>query len=464
MQFVPFPKRSKVFNLFSSLFLFIGLLISLSLHAQTKPIHVGVARIDITPDRPIRLTGYASRTTVSEGVAQKLWAKAIAIGTDREGPSLLITVDLLGIPAFITNELAQKLAAQSAVRRPHLAVCATHTHNGPALGGVATNILSDLTAEQMADIAAYTAGLKEKLLKVALEALAGRRPAYLSWGRGKVGFATNRRVLRDGKYVFGENFEGPVDHDLPVMRITGGGGEIRAVWINYACHCTTFGATNQIHGDWAGTACEMIEKDYPGALALVSIGCGGDANPSPRGEMEHVLQHGSAVHQEVKRLLAGSMTPIRETPKAEYEEVELFFAHIPTWEELLERGRESNWEDRYAKKHLEILTNGGEIPASISYPIQSWTFGNDLAVVFLGGEVVVDYALKLKKELDRSRLWINAYANDVPCYIPSRRILREGGYEAERSMYYYNKPSPFRPEVEDLIVTKVLDLVGGRFR
>jgi neutral ceramidase len=48
-----------------------------------------------------------------------------------------------------------------------------------------------------------------------------------------------------------------------------------------------------------------------------------------------------------------------------------------------------------------------------------------MAMVFLAGEVVVDYALRLKWEIDQKRLWVVAYSNDVPCYIPSRRILSE---------------------------------------
>src|SRR4029450_11779061 len=79
--------------------------------------------------------------------------------------------------------------------------------------------------------------------------------------------------------------------------------------------------------------------------------------------------------------------------------------------------------------------------------------------VFLGGEVVVDYSLRLKRELDAERLWINAYANDVPCYIPSQRILREGGYEAESSLWYYDRPQRLAPETEELIVRTVKELL-----
>jgi len=77
---------------------------------------------------------------------------------------------------------------------------------------------------------------------------------------------------------------------------------------------------------------------------------------------------------------------------------------------------------------------------------------------------VVDYALRLKRELDASRLWVTAYANYVPCYIPSRRILAEGGYEAEDSLWYYDRPTRISPEAEDLIVGTVRSLLPRAFR
>ena len=63
------------------------------------------------------------------------------------------------------------------------------------------------------------------------------------------------------------------------------------------------------------------------------------------------------------------------------------------------------------EKHLETLQRGEAIQTELSYPIQAWTFGDELSVVFLASEVVVDYSLRLKRELDVERLWVGAYAN-----------------------------------------------------
>src|SRR5206468_6263881 len=100
----------------------------------------------------------------------------------------------------------------------------------------------------------------------------------------------------------------------------------------------------------------------------------------------------------------------------------------------------------------------------VPYVIETWTFGDQLAMVFLAGEVVVDYDLRLKTDFDPKRLWVSAYSNDVPCYIPSKRILAEGGYEGGGAMVYYAKPAKFAPAVENIIIHAVHEMLPQGFR
>jgi hypothetical protein len=87
------------------------------------------------------------------------------------------------------------------------------------------------------------------------------------------------------------------------------------------------------------------------------------------------------------------------------------------------------------------------------YPIQVWLLGDQVVWVALGGEVVVDYSLRLKKDLPKGRaIWVTAYANDVMAYIPSRRVLKEGGYEGDSSQIYYGQPTKWAPGIEEVIV------------
>src|SRR5436305_7534506 len=95
---------------------------------------VGVARVDITPSYPVRLSGFGFRRTESEGVTQRIWARALAV--DDGEPAVLITVDNLGIPAGMVEEVARRLGQKAGLKRDRLAITATHTHTAPMLKGV----------------------------------------------------------------------------------------------------------------------------------------------------------------------------------------------------------------------------------------------------------------------------------------------------------------------------------------
>ena len=441
-----------------SIFCLLLLALTSTLSAATDGVQVGVARIDITPEYPVRLSGYAVRKAESEGVEQKLWAKALAIGSDQEGPAILITVDNCGVCANVIDEVAARLKAKTGVIRERIAVCSSHTHSAPCTVGFAPNIfVTSIPAEQQATIERYTGELTDKLERAALSALARRRPARLAWNQGKVTFARNRRTAR-----------GPVDHALPMLAAMDPDGKLRAVIANYACHCTTLGGDFNKHcGDWAGYAQEEIERNHPDAVALITIGCGADANPHPRegtNGLALTKQHGAELATEVKRILDGTLIPLQQKLECRAKRIELPFDTQPTRDQWEQRAKQEGIVGYHAKRYLERLDRGEKLPATLPYFIQTWNFGDQLAMVFLAGEVVVDYSLRLKREFDADRLWVTAYANDVPCYIPSRRILQEGGYEAETSLWYYDRPARLASAVEDLIHSTVAELMPASFQ
>ncbi len=421
---------------------------------QSESLSVGVAKIEITPEEPIRMSGYGSRNVLSSGVAAPLFAKALAFGDD-DRATLLVTADLVGVPGWLTREVAARLG----IPAERLAICATHTHSGPQLRGLLVPIfMEDIPGEEMAAIDRYSDALVDKIESVCRAALANRRPSRLEWGIGEVGFASNRRVLENGKWTgFGVQADGPVDHSLPVMRIADDQDRLSALLVNYACHCTTLGGDfHEIHGDWAGEAQRLIEERHPGVTALIAIGCGADANPNPRGSMESVLQNGKTLADEVDRVIGARLKRIRQGPSTRVDRIALPLDPLPSresWETLAASSEKTAY---YGKLILERLNRGESLPTSIDYPIQTWTFGTDLAMVFLPGEVVVDYSIKLKELFDAEKIWINAYANEAPSYIASRRLYYEGGYEVDRSMYYYDKPTRLAPETEELVLDEVL--------
>jgi len=441
------------------------------LAAEPAQVPVGVAVVDITPDYPIRLVGYGSRKTESEGIASRLKARALAIGDDSGsngggGPAVLLAVDNCAVGSNVIEQVAARLKTKVGLKRERFVVCSTHTHCGPALTSELDFIFgSPIPPDQRARIDRYTGELTDALEKAALAALAARSPASLAWGQGRLGFAANRRVLKDGRWVnFGVNPNGPVDHSLPVLRATDATGRVRAVLFGYACHCTTLGGEfNKICADWAGYACDEIEQQTPGSIALASIGCGADANPEPRRGLDDAKQHGLATAREVNRLVRTALAPLPGRIDAKFRKLELPLEPPPSRATLEERTKRPGSEGYLARTLLKRLDRGEALSTSVPYTVQTWCFGDEMAMVFLAGEVVVDYALRLKWEIDQNRLWIAAYSNDVPCYIPSRRILSEGGYEADLSMVFYGHPSRFAPVTEDLIIQTVHDLLPAPF-
>ncbi|MEO8353098.1 MAG: PVC-type heme-binding CxxCH protein, partial [Chthoniobacteraceae bacterium] len=312
----------------------------------------------------------------------------------------------------------------------------------------------DIPDEDQAAIDRYTREFTDKLVEVALAAARDLQPARLEWGIGCVDFARNRRTPG-----------GPVDHDLPVLVVRSLDGRPRAIWFSYACHCVTL-SNNLISGDWAGFAQSEIERDFPGAIGLASIGCGADANPDTgvTGEKADVARsQGREIADEIKRLLAAPLTEITERPVMRRASIELAFDTPRTRAEWEERAQLQDAVGHHARVNLARLDRGESLPTEIAYPIQTWRFGDQLALVFLPGEVVVDYALRLKREFDRARLGVVAYANDAPCYIPSERVLREGGYEGGDAMIYYDKPQRLAPGLEAQIVAAVHAQVPATF-
>ena len=420
-----------------------------------------MAKVDITPEYPVRMYGYGARKTESEGVAGRLKASALALGGDGgDGPAVLLSVDCGAVPADVCRELLRRVQAKAPLKAERFMIANSHNHSGPDLKGMGST-----SGDERRHLEQYAKELTGKLEGVVLAALAARKPGRLAWTRGSVGFAANRRVLKDGKWGgFGAVPEGAVDHSLPLLRATGADGKLLAVVVNYACHNTTLrGDFKQIHGDWAACAQESIEAGHPGAAALVTIGCGADADPRPHGTVELCRRHGRALADEVKRLLAGPFKPVSPNLTARSIRLEIPYALPPPIAELKEIAKKSYPAERLLKR----LERGDKPPATQTYQIAAWVFGDDLAMVFLADEVVVDYALRMKRELDGGRLWINAYSNDVSAYVVSNRLLKEGGYEVDNSLsakVTYGWPDRLQPTMEDRVLQRVKALLPEGFR
>jgi len=427
----------------------IGLVVLGSFPVGAAEWQVGIARTDITPAEAVWMAGYAARTRPAEGTVHPLWAKALVVEDRRGERAVIVTTDLIGLVREPADRIGARVRERTGIDRERIVFNSSHTHCGPVVLGCA-DIAHHMKAEDIALAAAYREKLEDKLVQLIADACQAMRPARLACGEGTATFAANRRN-RSVK---------PVDHAVPVLLVSDENNQPLAVLFGYACHNTTLGAFYQYNGDYAGFAQIELEAKHPGAAAMFMIGCGADANPQPRGQLEHAEQHGKALAAAVEQVLSGELSPVRGPLAVALERVDLPFVDPPAKDDLERRRGEGNvYQQRLTELLLKRIADQGEIDRAYPYPVQVVRFGHDLALVALAGEVVVDYAIRLRKEFESERIWIAGYSNEVFAYVPSERVLAEGGYEGGDAMVYFGWHGPFQPGVEDRVVGLVKKLM-----
>jgi neutral ceramidase len=423
----------------------------------------GTARENITPPAGLWMTGYASRDKPAEGTAQELWAKALAIADPAGNRGVLLTLDQCGISRQSTDRVAAELVRRHGLPRSAVMVNVSHTHCSPQLAGN-LNGIQVLPPDGLAKSIAYTRDLEQRMIRAADAALAALSPARIAWGADEAHFGFNRRENPEKDVVAlraAGKLKGPFDPRVPVLAVRGVDGALRALLVSYACHNTTLGIFKW-HGDYAGSAMVELERRHPGANVLFTIGCGADINPGPRREEKFAEEHGRALADAADRALTRSLTPVEGGFSSAMEDITLNFSRRPTEEQLheAETKQQANqgMHRAWAASVRELIRTRGDKLLQYDYPVQAWRLGA-LSWVALGGEVVVDYALRLRREAG-DNVWVFGYSNDVMAYIPSERVLKEGRYEGDTSMVPYGQPGPWAPGLEDRIVEKSRDLLA----
>jgi len=243
--------------------------------------NIGVARKSITPETPVWLTGYASRTEPSTEVLHDLWAKALVIEDNKKSKIIIVTTDILGLSRDISQEVIRRIKETHGTDRSRILLNSSHTHSGPVIWP-SLSIIFDFDPEEQKAAMSYAEKLTDAMVEVVNMAVASMEPMKLSYGQGIAGFAVNRRQSGEKGIVIGVNPGGPVDHTVPVLKAEDRNGNVKAILFGYTCHNTT-SRSYLINGDYSGFAQLEIEKMYPGAIAWYMAGCGADLNPHPRG-------------------------------------------------------------------------------------------------------------------------------------------------------------------------------------
>ena len=436
----------------------VGLLVLLGSVTVGAEWQAGVAKVEITPTEPIWMAGYASRKHPAEGTIHPLWAKALTIEDERGQKVVILTTDLIGSVRRLSDAVGDRVAKSTGIGRERILINSSHTHSGPVVMGCA-EVAHAMDEEQFAKVRSYSAKLEDKLVAVVEESVERMKPAKLSYGVGEAKFAINRRAKRESGFVISPNPKGPVDHSVPVLRVADEQGRMIAALFGYACHNTTTSGY-KINGDYAGYAQIAFEKSHPGVTGLFMIGCGGDSNPEPRGELSMAEDHGRELAGAVDRVLGADMAEVGGPLAVAFGRVDLPFVDPPDAAGIKRLEDDGNvYKQRLGKLLAKRMAEKGSLDRSYPCPVQVVRFGDDLSMVAIAGEVVIDYAIRLRREFADDQLWVAGYSHEVFAYLPSERILAEGGYEGGGAMVYFGWHGPFEPGVEELVVGLTKELM-----
>ena len=400
-----------------------------------SPLRAGVARIDITPDKPVTMSGYDARTGLSSGVHDPLSARVLAFEADGER-LVLISTDLIGFYSGTADHIRQALLREFSLQPSELFLTAIHNHAGPALTidpqrGHAHNL-------------EYTEKLKGKLIQVVRQALGNMEPVRLGLGVGSCPMGVNRRELRvsnsgTGSIVLGRNVYGPTDKEVLVMKVATPEGKLKAVAFDYATHATCLGGKNYtISGDVLGLAEQFVEKIL-GSDAIVPAfaGASGNINPWLRAEVgfdappgwipEPVLQ-GTFLGEEVVHVYRS----ISQTGSADKIGTAFATLQLPV----------KPPEGASAKKSQEP----GTLPLNVTVARLG-----DVAFVGLGAEVCTEIGMAIKAASPCAHTFVITHCNGAASYLPTKEMYVQDGYEV--------KTSPFAPQAADIVIREAIRLL-----
>ncbi|KAA8499598.1 hypothetical protein FVE85_7183 [Porphyridium purpureum] len=449
---------------------------------------------DITPQAPLWLAGFASRTRPAESAQAllniPLWCKAIALQAngmnmvgesleDSERPHVLISLDLIGGHQSFRRKVAKRLESSELGLRPGEWVLSfSHTHSGPVFGDVLQILHGNLSLEHKQQLAEYensvllsVTELVSEVLKGLLDAKTSAQPVLLRY-IPDVTFsaAVDRRANRESELRMGYPRRGVFDHSVPVLSFESmRTGRPVVVVYSYAAHATVLTENFLYSGDFPAFASLAIEKvlrhEGENALAVFVPGCAGDQNMFPRGRIEDVQALGFGLADEI---LAGIFdktkvqSVIQPLLRSRFNELEISFERRISIAELRLMARSTAWyEQALSKMYLRKLKqlNMAETDNVYPYPLALWAFGRgnaSLSVAWLSGEAVVDFSELLRECAGSRLLVVSAYAFEVMGYIPSKRVWLEGGYESgQRSSALYGMPSRFASSLQDSICNAI---------
>jgi hypothetical protein len=384
--------------------------------ASQAAIKGGCARVDITPRASVWLSGYGARNKPSDGIADKLYARALVLD-DGQNKMAIVSADLLWVPLKITAEIRREVKEKIGIPEKNVLICATHTHFGPKIDRITKN-WPDTPASEIDE--SYVQTLKKKIADSILAANKNMRQVKLGAVKGEIPEIVYNRRTRKADGAVAMTFRlppadpnlifGPIDPELCILRVEDMSGALVAAIVNYACHPVS-GAKDKdkfyfISADYPGYTTQVIEQ-MEGGICLFALGTAGNLNPVRIKRRNHRSQIGKALGGEVLRRIQFVATTGEVTLKAMKKPVTM-----PIKKDLS--------PDR--------IIDADKTKGTLTTEIQVLRIG-DIYILGLPGEVLVEIGLEIKTRAGIENLFIISLSNDACGYVCHRQAYKEGGYE-----------------------------------
>lgn len=395
-------------------------------------LQAGVATLDITPKDPVRMSGYAARTGLSQGVHDPLSVRVVVF---QNGPSrlVLVSTDIIGFYGGTADDFRRAICEKHKLQRGELFLCGTHTHAAPTL-----------TLEKKEDNVSnfeYTRQLCEKIIEAVGRAIEKSGPVTVGIGAGSCPVGTNRRQLvfnRDGssEIRLGRNPYGVTDKEVLVLKVAEGGGETAAVIFDYATHGTSLGGKNYIiSGDVLGLAGQFVEKVYGGNLiAPAFAGASGDIDPWFRVLPEFNEREGWVPEPVLLGTFLGEeVVHVCEGIEASQSDARIASAFLRLELPGKKAEQEDSEEDRSASLNISVARLG------------------DIGFVGLGAEVLTEIGMAIKQASPFEHTFVITHCNGAAGYLAAKDLYVEGGYEI--------RSTRFDPAAAQIVVRKAVEML-----
>ncbi len=423
-------------------------------------LRAGVARRATTPPVGIYLMGYGNREQGNIGARDELYVTTLVLG-DEQPRVALLTVDHTFINTRIIQEIQTRIEAMTGIPEAGVFVSCSHTHAGP---------IGYADERSKAEDRAYITFLIEQLVASAVEATQTMQPVHLCGGTDESHININRREMRDGVMIIGQNPDGPVDHSVQVVQVVNEAEKPLATLVNYACHPVVLGNNNRLaSADWVGAMRQEVEQTT-GALCLFFQGTTADINPRKmdwaRDNWDEVEEQGLATAEGVKRAL-GKLTPL-ETGTIETQQETIWLKLMPTqgYTDLMRSffNKATSDEEIANQLHDEFpwYTEIEERVDGFYSPVRVGILKmGDWAIATMETEPFAETGLAIKAASPAKMTFTVGYSNGCNSYLPPESAYVQGGYEVETAALFYGLPAPFAAGGAEIITSRIIKILRG---